>query len=286
MSFALLLIRMTGHLGVLFLFLLLLTGFAAASPQPIILATTTSLQDAGLLDLLIPLFERQSGYRVKAVAVGSGQAIAMGRRGEADLLLAHAPKDEQDFMAKGFGSRRRAVMQNDFVLVGPPRDPAQTRGQPISEALKRISRTQTLFLSRGDYSGTHSRERELWRLAALSPEGKRWYQETGLGMGQTLSIASEKRGYTLTDRGSWLALRKNLTLELLVQGDADLINSYHVIEVSPAVNPRINAAGARALADFLVSPATQALIGRFGVSDYGQALFVPTFRTETLKKRK
>lgn len=249
---------------------------AWAGPKPIILATTTSTQDSGLLDQLVPLFEKQSGYIVKTIAVGSGQAMKLGERGEADVLLVHSPTAEQQFMAGGFGSSRQLVMHNDFVLAGPARDPAGIRQAAGSaDALKRISTTAALFLSRGDNSGTHTKERSLWKLAGINPEGSRWYQQTGLGMGQTLQVAAEKRGYLLTDRATFLALKKRLNLEILLQGDAKLLNIYHVITVNPARWPKVNAAGARAFADFMVSRQAQQLIGSFGIDRFGAALFFP-----------
>ena len=249
---------------------------AMAAPKTIILATTTSTQDSGLLDQLIPLFEKESGYFVKTIAVGSGQAMTMGKKGEADLLLVHSPDAEKMFMADGAGINRRLVMHNDFILLGPPSDPAKIKGVKTSvDALKKISSASALFLSRGDNSGTHAKEKVLWKGAAINPEGQKWYQQTGLGMGQTLNVASEKKGYTLADRGTYLALKKNLGLEILVQGDASLLNIYHVIEVNPAKWPKVNSAGAKALSDFIVSKKVQELIGTFGVSKFGAPLFFP-----------
>jgi tungstate transport system substrate-binding protein len=242
----------------------------------LILATTTSTQDSGLLDLLVPLFEKESGYFVKTIAVGSGQAMTMGEKGEADVLLVHSPEAEKKFMEKGAGSSRRLVMHNDFVIVGPAADPARIKGARTSaEAFRKISQGQALFLSRGDNSGTHAKEKGLWKTAAISPDGQKWYQQTGLGMGQTLNVAAEKKGYTLADRGTWLALKKSLGMEILVEGDAKLLNVYHVIEVNPAKWPRVNGAGARAFADFMVSKKVQELIGTFGVAKFGAPLFFP-----------
>lgn len=255
---------------------------SGAGPAParkeVILATTTSTQDSGLLDVLVPAFEKQSGYFVKTISVGSGQAMAMGRRGEADVLLVHAPAEEQKLVAEGYGIDRRLVMHNDFVVVGPPDDPAGIRkAGSAKEALARISRANALFVSRGDNSGTHSKEKALWKAAAIAPEGQKWYQQTGLGMGDTLNVASEKGGYTLTDRGTYLAREKvtHLRLEVLVEGEPLLLNVYHVIEVNPARWPKVNAAGGKAFADFMVSPTTQKVIGRFGVDKVGAPLFVP-----------
>jgi tungstate transport system substrate-binding protein len=251
---------------------------AAPEARAIILATTTSTQDSGLLDVLIPVFERQTGYLVKTISVGSGQAMALGRRGEADVLLVHSPAEEQRLVDEGHAVGRRLVMHNDFVLVGPPADPAGVRGgRSSSEAARRIAAAGALFLSRGDGSGTHAREQAIWKAAGLRPEGQPWYQQTGLGMGATLNVASEKEAYTLADRGTLLARGRSapLALEILVEGEPLLLNVYHVLEVNPARWPRVNAAGARAFADFMVSPRTQALIGRFGAEQFGTPLFTP-----------
>jgi tungstate transport system substrate-binding protein len=249
---------------------------AAPPARPaVILATTTSTQDSGLLDELVPLFEKQTGYAVKTIAVGSGQALAMGRRGEADVLLVHSPEAEQALVAEGSGVNRRIVMHNDFVLVGPPADPAGITNHTTRESLQRIAGAKALFLSRGDNSGTHAMELQLWKAAGLSPEGQAWYQQTGQGMGQTLAVAAEKKAYTLSDRGTYLALRKKLGLTLLHEGDSSLWNVYHVIEVNPARFPRVNAAGGRAFADFMVSKAVQQRIKEFGITTYGSPLFFP-----------
>jgi len=249
---------------------------AGAASKNLILATTTSTQDSGLLDVLVPMFEKESGYFVKTIAVGSGQAMTMGEKGEADVLLVHSPDAEKKFMEKGAGSSRRLVMHNDFIIVGPAADPAKLRGSKTSaEAFKKIAQSGSLFLSRGDNSGTNAKEKGLWKGAAVSPEGQKWYQQTGLGMGQTLNVAAEKKGYTLTDRATYLAMKKNLGLEILVEGDAKLLNVYHVIEVNPAKWPKVNAPAAKAFADFMVSKKVQMLIGKFGVDKFGAALFFP-----------
>lgn len=249
---------------------------AAAEPKNLILATTTSTQDTGLLDLLNPLFEKKSGCRVKTIAVGSGQAMALGARGEADVLLVHSPAAEKKFMADGNGTSRRLVMHNDFVIVGPPDDPAGIRGMKSpAAALQQIAAKGALFMSRGDSSGTHVKERNLWKAAGVACEGQKWYQQTGLGMGQTLSVAAEKKTYTLTDRGTYLSLRKNLRLDILVEGDPGLLNVYHVIEINPTRFPKVNSAAAGAYAAFLVSREVQDIIARFGVEKYGSPLFFP-----------
>ncbi|WP_243319116.1 substrate-binding domain-containing protein [Geothrix paludis] len=252
-------------------------GLGAGQPavKAVILATTTSTQDSGLLDELIPRFEKQTGYVVKTIAVGSGQALAMGKKGEADVLLVHSPDAEKALMAEGSGVNRRIVMHNDFILLGPAMDPAHVRGKGAVAALQAIAAGHALFISRGDNSGTHAQEKKLWAAAGLKPEGQAWYQQTGLGMGQTLAVAAEKRAYTLSDRGTYLALRKKLGLEILSEGDAALLNVYHVIEVNPARHPKVNTSGARAFADFLVSKDVQTIIKEFGIGTFGSPLFFP-----------
>jgi tungstate transport system substrate-binding protein len=253
--------------------------FAAnVSPEQknIILATTTSTQDTGLLDVLIPVFEKETGYFVKTIAVGSGQAMAMGQKGEADVLLVHSPDAEKKFVDEGYGINHRLVMHNDFIIVGPGADPAKIKGVKSSaEAFKLIANANALFLSRGDNSGTNAKEKTLWKKADITPAGQKWYQETGLGMGLTLNVAAEKKGYTLTDRGTYLAMKKNLNLDILVEGDAALLNIYHVIEVSSVKWPKVNVPGAKAFADFMISKKTQEIIKTFGVDKFGSALFFP-----------
>ena len=249
---------------------------AAPQQKNIILATTTSTQDSGLLDVLIPIFEKQTGYFVKTIAVGSGQAMAMGQKGEADVLLVHSPDAEKKFMAAGNGVQRRLVMHNDFIIVGTPADPAAVKAAKTSvEAFKKIAQSNALFMSRGDNSGTHAKEKAIWKAAAINPDGQKWYQQTGLGMGQTLSVAAEKKAYTLADRGTYLALKKNLGLDILNEGDAMLLNVYSVIEVNPVKFKKINADGGKAFADFMVAGSTQEIIGKFGVDKFGSPLFFP-----------
>jgi tungstate transport system substrate-binding protein len=257
-------------------------GMAPTAPAAVpvqknlILATTTSTQDTGLLDVLIPAFEKKTGYFVKTIAVGSGQAMAMGQKGEADVLLVHSPEAEEKFMAEGSGVNRLLVMHNDFVIVGPPADPAAIKGSKSSpEAFKKIAAAGALFLSRGDNSGTHSKEKGIWKAAGINPEERKSYQQTGLGMGQTLNVAAEKKGYTLADRGTWLALQKNLGLPILMEGDPILLNIYHVIQVNPAKWPKVNAEGAKAFSEFMVSAEVQKIIGTFGMEKYGSPLFFP-----------
>jgi tungstate transport system substrate-binding protein len=249
---------------------------AAPKQKNIILATTTSTQDSGLLDTLIPIFEKETGYFVKTIAVGSGQAMAMGQKGEADVLLVHSPDAEKKFVDEGYGINRRLVMHNDFIIVGPAEDSAKIKGVKSSaEAMKLIANANALFMSRGDNSGTHAKEKTLWKKAEINPQGQKWYQETGLGMGQTLNVAAEKKGYTLADRGTYLSMKKNLGLDILMEGDAALLNIYHVIEVNSAKWPKANAQGAKAFADFMVSKKTQGIIKTFGVDKFGSSLFSP-----------
>jgi tungstate transport system substrate-binding protein len=253
---------------------------AAASPTAptnpnIILATTTSTQDSGLLDVLIPLFEQQTGYTVKTVAVGTGEALKMGQQGNADVLLVHAPSSEKTYMDGGYGKDRWLVMHNDFILVGPPSDPAGIKGKSTTDALAAISAGGAPFISRGDQSGTNTKELALWKAANIDPSGKPWYSETGQGMGATLTVASEKDAYTLTDRATYLANKANLQLDTLVEGDPTLLNIYHVITVNPDKWPKINYAGGLAFAKWLLTPETQKVIGQFGVDKFGQQLFVP-----------
>jgi tungstate transport system substrate-binding protein len=253
-----------------------LVNEASAQQKNVILATTTSTQDSGLLDVLIPVFEKKTGYFVKTISVGSGQAIAMGQKGEADVLLVHSPDAEMKIVADGSGINRRLIMHNDYIIVGPASDPAKIKGvKSTQEAFKKIAATQSLFISRGDNSGTHSKEKEIWKAAGVKYEGEKWYQQTGLGMGQTLNVASEKKTYTLADRGTYLALKKRLDLDILVEGDAILLNIYHVIEVNPAKFPKVNAAGGKAFADFMVSKEAQDMIKTFGVDKFGSPLFFP-----------
>lgn len=228
------------------------------------------------MDVLIPVFEKNSGYRVKTIAVGSGQAMTMGQRGEADVLLVHAPDAEKKFIADGFGTSRLFVMHNDFIFVGTPDDPAKIKGtKTAAETLKKIGEAKALFVSRGDNSGTDQLEKKLWKDNKIEPKGQSWYQETGQGMGATLNVAAEKKGYTITDRATYLAQKSKLGLDILVEGDATLANYYHVIPVNPAKFPKVNAEGGKAFADFMVAKETQDIIGKFGVDKFGQPLFFP-----------
>lgn len=235
----------------------------ASRPGEVVLATTTSVRDAGLLDVLLPPFEQRTGLRVKVIAVGSGQAMELGKRGEADLLIVHDPAGEEAFMAAGFGVERLALMRNWFVLVGPPADPAGVRGRSVEEAMRALARSGSLFVSRADRSGTHAKEDRIWELAGIAP-ARPWYRESGQGMSATLQIASELGAYTLTDIGTLRSHKSPLALEILVAGDTLLANPYHILRPDPARFPWINGEGGRLLAAYLLEPATQAAITAFG----------------------
>jgi tungstate transport system substrate-binding protein len=247
-----------------------------AGSKDLILATTTSTQDSGLLDVLIPAFEKASGYTVKTVAVGSGEALKMGEEGNADVLLVHSPAAEKELVAGGFGIDRRLVMHNSFLVVGPAADPAKIKGMTSTvDAFTAIAGVPAIFVSRGDGSGTETKELGYWKKAGITPEGQAWYLQTGQGMAATLQVTSEKVGYTLTDIATWLATKDQLDLESLVTDDPSLLNPYHVIQVNPEKFPKVNAAGGNAFADFLLSDEAQAMIGEFGVDEFGQQLFIP-----------
>ena len=240
----------------------------------IILATTTSTQDTGLLDWLVPAFEKETGYTVQTVAVGSGAAIAQGSKGDADVLLVHSPDAEKTMVAAGDGIERTLVMHNDFVIVGPSADPAGVKSAATAgDAMKAIAAKGATFISRGDNSGTNALELKLWKNVSIDPTGQSWYQSTGQGMGATLQVASQKAAYTISDRGTYLAQQKNIDLEILSQGDPSLLNVYHVIVVNPDKHSKVNAVGARAFAAYVVRPDVQALIADFGKDKYGQPLF-------------
>ena len=253
--------------------LALLAG-ACSDPDELILATTTSTENSGLLDELIPAFEAEHDYRVTVIAVGSGAAIAMGERGDADVLLVHSPAAEQAFVEAGYGIERARVMHNDFVLVGPPSDPAAVSGRDITGAMAAIHEAGASFVSRGDDSGTHARERAVWGVAGFDPPtGAGWYAESGQGMSATLTIAAETEAYTLTDRATYLATADRDRLAILVEGAEALLNVYHVIVVNPERHDGLNTEGARAFRAFLLEPATQERISAFGVDTWGEPLF-------------
>ena len=243
----------------------------------VILATTTSTYDSGLLDELLPAFEEETGFKVKPIAVGTGEAIAMGERGEADVILVHARSSEDEFVEGGYGIGRKDVMHNDFIIIGPESDPAAVKGMSSAgEAFQAVSETENLFVSRGDNSGTNIKELKIWESAEIDPQGD-WYMESGQGMGATLRIADEKQAYTMTDRGIYLSQEETLSLIILVEGDEILFNPYGVIPVNPDKHKDIdiNYEGACAFADFLTGEKGQAIIKEFGVEKYGQPLFYP-----------
>jgi len=248
----------------------------SAGPQNknLILATTTSTQDTGLLDALIPIFQKQTGYVVKTVAVGTGQALKMGEDGNADVLLVHAPAAEKPLVDSGVVIDYELVMHNDFVLLGPPGDPARVKGNSdINAVFKQIADKGALFISRGDDSGTNKKELEIWKASNINPKGKPWYQETGQGMGASITVANEKQAYILSDRGTYLAQKKNIDLKIVSEGANLLQNIYHVMVVNPEKFPRVNAEGARAFDAFMINKDTQQFIKNFGVDKYGQPLF-------------
>ncbi|MFN8664443.1 MAG: substrate-binding domain-containing protein [Thermomicrobiales bacterium] len=271
-----------GTLTLLFAGLLTLlpqTGQAQeATPRAegdVILATTTSTADTGLLDALAPIFKEETGYTLKPIAVGSGAALELGEKGEADVLLVHSPGAELTFMDNGFGTERRTVMYNDFVIVGPAADPAGIAGATsAADAMQRIADSESPFVSRGDDSGTHALEKRLWAAIDITPGGS-WYTEAGSGMADTLNIANERDAYTISDRGTFLSLKDRLDLGVLVEGDPALLNVYHVILTNPDNGQSIDTVGGAAFLDFLLEPSTQEFIGAFGVEEFGEPLFTP-----------
>jgi tungstate transport system substrate-binding protein len=280
--------RLNLFLSLLVLLAVLLGACApAATPAPtavpapanpnLILATTTSVQDSGLLDVLIPLFEAQTGYKVQTVAVGSGAAMTMGQEGNADVLFVHSPSAEKTFMADGWGKDRALIAHNYFVIVGSAADPAKIKGLSAVDAFKAIAAAKSPFIARADKSGTSTKELSIWKSAELDPATTKpaWYIETGQGMGASLTIASEKGGYTLTDKATYLANKANLQLEILVESDKSLLNAYHVITVNPDKWSKVNYEGAMAFLKFLTDPATLEVIGTYGVDKYGEPLFIP-----------
>jgi tungstate transport system substrate-binding protein len=249
---------------------------AKSSGKELILATTTSTQDSGLLDVLVPMYEKQTGDKVKVIAVGSGAALELGRKGNADVLLVHSPAAEEAYMKEGAGINRTRVMYNDFVIVGPEADPAKIKGlKDSAAAMKAIADAKAPFYSRGDNSGTHAAEQALWKAANIAvPKGQAWYAETGQGMGATLTVAVEKNGYTISDRATWLAGNTKAKQPILVEGDTKLFNVYHVIPVNPEKHPAVNKASAEQFRQFMVAKDTLAVIGNFGKDKYGAPLFV------------
>lgn len=265
--------------SVLALVVLLVMGslVGCSTDKRIILATTTSTQDSGLLDHIIPTFEDETGIEVDVVAVGTGKALQMGEDGEADILLVHAKESEEEFVAEGHGLERKDVMYNDFILVGPGEDPIDLKAESpdnILEGLKTIEEEEFTFVSRGDDSGTHKKELSIWEEAGLSPAGD-WYLEAGGGMADVLKIADEKQAYTITDRATYLSMKDTLDLEIIIEGDENLFNQYGIIPVNPEKSDEINEKDAKVFMEWLLSDETQETIGEFGIEEYGMPLFVP-----------
>ncbi len=266
-----------GLMAVSYLFfsgIILILAGRVKKPQ-LTLATTTSVQDSGLLDALLPPFETENRCRVKVIGVGSGQAIRLAKEGNVDVILVHDPPREEMFVKENYGVRRYNVMYNDFVIIGPEEDPALIRGgREGVKALKEIAISKSTFISRGDDSGTQRKERELWRVAGIEPSGG-WYIEAGTGMVGTLRIANERRAYTLTDRGTYLAHRNELDLTILVEGDKNLYNLYSIIPLSKEKYPHINYQLAMKLVGFITSIEGQDIIRTYGQREYGRPLFFP-----------
>ena len=245
--------------------------------ESLTLATTTSTEDSGLLDYLLPDFEREAGVKVDVIAVGTGQALTLGEDGNADVLLVHARAREEEFMEAGHGVRREDVMYNDFIILGPEADPAGIEGlASASEAFEKIADTESAFISRGDESGTHTKELSIWKIAELEPVGE-WYISAGQGMGEVLTMADEQQAYTLSDRATYLARSKaGLDLVILVEGDQSLFNPYGVIAVNPEKNPDIQNDLANQFIDWIISVPVQEKIAQFGMDEFGQSLFIPS----------
>jgi tungstate transport system substrate-binding protein len=248
---------------------------AAPAQKEVIFATTTSVQDTGLLDVIVPMFEKDTGYHVKAVAVGTGQALALAGRGEADVILAHAPDAEKKYVTEGALINRRLMMHNTFLLAGPSTDPAKVKEtKKAVDALKKIAKAKSPFVSRGDDSGTHKLEMKLWEQAGIKPTGE-WYLEAGQGMGKTLGIAGEKQAYVISDRATYLAFQKTSGLSVVLEGDPAFLNIYHVMEINTEKFPKVNATGGKAFADFLLSAKVQDILKTFGKEKFGEPLFYP-----------
>ncbi|MGI5887265.1 MAG: extracellular solute-binding protein [Syntrophomonadaceae bacterium] len=239
------------------------------------LATTTSTEDSGLLDYILPEFTKDTGYEVQVISVGTGQAIEMGEAGDVDVILVHSRAAEDQFVEEGYGVDRRDVMYNDFLIIGPAEDPAGIKGEAdVVKAFTTIQEKQAPFVSRGDNSGTDKKEKGIWSKAGITPEGD-WYIEVGQGMGDTFRMADEKKAYTLIDRATYLNLKDNYQLEPMVEGSPELLNPYGVIPVNPEKHPHVDFEGATAFAEWLTSEKGQKMIGEFGVDEFGQQLFVP-----------
>lgn len=243
----------------------------------IILATTTSTQDSGLLEYILPIFKEETGIEAKVIAVGTGKAIQMGVDGEADVLLVHAKSSEEEFIAAGHAVERFDVMYNDFIIIGPNNDPAglvdKAKGD-VGVALTLLSEGKYTFVSRGDDSGTDKKEKAIWKAIGIDPVGD-WYVSAGKGMGDVIQMANEMLGYTLSDRATYLAMKDNLDLKIIIESDSKLLNQYGVLAVDPSKNEEINGEGAAAFVNWILSEKTQKLIGEFGKEEYGQSLFTP-----------
>jgi tungstate transport system substrate-binding protein len=258
---------------------LLIAAFVSISctnSDAVIVGVGTTVQDSGLMDALKADFEQRTGYDLKVIALGTGQLLRMGERGDLDALLTHAPQDEEEFVANGYGIDRQLVMYNDFVIVGPADGPVDVgRAEDAITALHAIRKSELPFISRGDDSGTHKLERSLWDELGFDPSGEGWYVETGQGMGGTLLVADQRNAYTITDRGTYLSQRDNVDLEIVFEGDAALLNVYHVMRVNPDAFDGLNSEGAAAFVAYMISDEAQALIATFGVAEYGERLFIP-----------
>jgi tungstate transport system substrate-binding protein len=259
--------------------ILVVMGSSAVRAQgtlgDVVILTTTTTQDSGILTHLTEAFAKATGWRTKTIVAGSGDILKQGARGEGDVVLTHSPAAEKAWMQEGYATSRRLVMYNDFIVIGPPHDPAQIKGLAAAEALKRIAETHAAFVSRGDQSGTHVRELAMWKRAGVDPKGQPWYRETGQGQGLTMEVASQHQAYAFTDRGTYLVHERRLGMAILVENDPALFNIYHVMPVDPQKFPKVNGKGGQAFADFLISPDGQQVIGAFGKEKYGRSLFVP-----------
>ncbi|WP_096188164.1 substrate-binding domain-containing protein [Evansella halocellulosilytica] len=271
------------HFLLSFLSALLLSSCSSqadSNSNELLLATTTSTYDSGLLDELIPAFAEETSTHVKVISVGSGQALKMGEQGEADVLLVHSPEAEEELEKAGIVINRHRVMHNDFILLGPIQNPDDITNDNIINALEEIRQIDASFFSRGDDSGTHHKELDLWEEAAITPDFQQ-YQETGQGMSETLRIANELEGYVLTDRGTYLYLKDSLpSLDIIVEGDEQLENIYHVMQVNPDRSSQINRADAEAFVSFFTSEKTKTLIEQYGIDMWGEPLFYPYMESE------
>jgi tungstate transport system substrate-binding protein len=255
---------------------------ASSEKQPIRMATTTSTENSGLLSYLLPEFKNDTGYEVHVIAVGTGKALRLGRDGDVDVVLVHAPGAEKDFVDHGYGVKRYPVMYNDFVIIGSPADPAKLKqSSSINDAFKRIKDTKSLFVSRGDDSGTHKKERKIWKAVNVDPKGD-WYREAGQGMGKVIQMANELEAYTLTDRGTWLSYQNKVQMQIAYEGDSLLFNPYGIIAVNPARYPDINNKGAQAIIDWITSKRGQQLISQY--KKFNQVLFTPNADTSVVNK--